>query len=403
MNDNLPASAPIDRNFKFMAFNSGVARTGTATFGIAIVWIALKLTGSPIISGFADGMVSIPLFLSFIFGAYIDKMITKRNLAILASLVRAIGIFILFIPLIYNSEIIRMVAIFSVSFIIGMTSDILNSIRSVWSKQFLVESNYKNGSSFLESVTTIAQAAGFAISGLLLTLGFANTIYIIVLIFTASIIPLVPINDRRDISVSNDQSIRGSIASGLKYIRGSASLKAIIIILLFVNLAFGSVGIFFAYMVDYRFKLPATFYGFLFLALTAGIIVGSISGSRVKGKVGFFNAILLSATGLLFLTIGFVNFIYIDFVVVLLMGFMIGVVNVITQTGFLKIIDKDMVARVMGAISTFALGITFLSGGIGGVLIHLITLKWSFALIGGVVTVVALLSVTFREYYNITV
>lgn len=403
LSENVKASDPLDRNFKFMILNSGIARTATAAFAIAIVWITLQLTGSPIISGFADSMVSLPLFLSFVFGAYIDKMSTKKNLAIISSLVRAAAMFLLFIPLIFNSQIIRIMAIFSVSFIMGMTSDILNSIRSVWMKQFLVETSYKKGSSLFESMTTIAQAAGYGISGALLILGFHSTIYVLALIFTVSTFPLATIKDRRDIPINEEKTIKDSISSGLKYIRNSASLKSIIVITLFLNLAFGSVSIFFAYLVDYTFRLPATFYGFLFLIITAGIIVGSVLGSRVRGKIGFHNAILLSALGLLFISMGFIPLIYIDFVVVFFMGLMIGVVNVITQTGFLKIIDKDMVARVMGAFSTFALGITFLSGGIGGVLIHFITLKWSFALIGAIIAIVAIISISFREYYNISV
>lgn len=400
---NREKTTQISRNFKLMTLNSGIARTATAAFAITIVWIALKITGSPIIAGFSDSMVSLPLFFSFVFGAYIDRLSTKRNLAIITSLARAASMFILFVPLWYDSNFIRIISLFSVSFILGMTSDILNSTRGAWSKQFLVENNYKKGSSLLESATTLAQAVGFAVSGLLLILGFNSTIYALALIFTASTIPLVSIRDKIDLSGRHRETMKESMASGLSYIKGSASLKSIIIILLFINLAFGSVSIFFAYMVDDKFHLPAVYYAFLFLSLTLGIVIGSVSGSAVKGKIGFYNAILISATGLLLLSMGFVNLILIDFPIVFFMGFMIGVVNVITETGFLKVVKQEMMARVMGAFSTFALGITFLSGGIGGILIHFITLKWSFVLIGGVVTVVAILSIAFREYYNITV
>jgi MFS family permease len=173
--------------------------------------------------------------------------------------------------------------------------------------------------------------------------------------------------------------------------------------MLFANLAFGTVGIFFAYLVDYAFKLPAIYYGILFIILTFGLIVGSIAGSRVKGKIGFYNALLILTMGALLISIGFIGTIYLDFAVVFIIGTTIGIVNVISQTGILKKVDQGMIARVYGAFSTFGLSVTFLSGGIGGLLIDYITLRWSFVFIGGILAIVAAVSVFFREYYNISI
>ncbi len=394
---------PINRNFKLSAAETGISRAGTSAFSIAIVWIALTLTGSPIIAGFAESMVSLPLFFSFVFGAYVDSLASKRNLAILSSLIRAFSMFVLFIPLFYDVAMFRIIAIFSVSFLLGMTSDILNSIRSSWSKQFLAEEQYKRGTSMIGATTSLAQSAGYAISGILLTIGTVSTIYALIIIFLASTIPLTAIRDKVSEHKTGMESLGRSILSGLRYIKESSALKGIIVIMLFANLAFGTVGIFFAYLVDYAFKLPAIYYGILFIILTFGLIVGSIAGSRVKGKIGFYNALLILTMGALLISIGFIGTIYLDFAVVFIIGTTIGIVNVISQTGILKKVDQGMIARVYGAFSTFGLSVTFLSGGIGGLLIDYITLRWSFVFIGGILAIVAAVSVFFREYYNISI
>ncbi len=397
------AKVRIDSNFKLMSIHTGIARTGTSAFSIAILWLALSLTGSPVAAGFADSMFSLPLFLSFVFGAYIDNLSSKRNLAVISSSVRAGSILILFIPMMYDSFLVRVLAIYTISFLLGMTSDILNSIRSSWSKQFLDETQYKKGTSLLQTATSMAQGCGFAISGILLSIGVSSTIYVLSLLFLASTIPLAIIKDRTANSVHAADSIGSSIASGLRYIKESNALKAIIVITLFVNLAFGTVGIFFAYLIDYSFQLPAYYYGFLFVFLTVGLAAGSVAASGIRGKIGFYNSLLVASIGILLLSMSFFRSVYPDYALVFLIGIMIGMVNVISQTGILKIVRQDMIARVYGAFSTFGLGITFLSGGIGGLLIDYLTLSWSFVLIGGIVAAVAASSVLFREYYNITI
>jgi Na+/melibiose symporter-like transporter len=284
-----------------------------------------------------------------------------------------------------------------------MTSDILNSIRSSWSKQFLSEAQYKKGTSLLETATSMAQSAGYAISGVLLSFGLVTTIYTLIVIFLVSTVPLVAIRDSTQDKTADNGSLGRSMAEGIRYIRNSGALKAIITITLFVNLAFGSVGIFFAYLVDFVFRLSAVFYGLMFLSLTIGLILGSALGSAIRGKLGFYNTIFIFVIGIMMVSMGFADIIYLDFFVVFIIGLLVGQVNVISQTGVLKIVSQDMIARVYGAFSTFALGITFLSGGIGGILIDLLTLRWSFVLIGGIISLVAVLSVVSREYYNLSV
>ena len=287
---------PINRNFKLSAVETGISRAGTSAFSIAIVWIALTLTGSPIIAGFAESMVSLPLFFSFVFGAYVDSLASKRNLAILSSLIRAFSMFVLFIPLFYDVAMFRIIAIFSVSFLLGMTSDILNSIRSSWSKQFLAEEQYKKGTSMIGATTSLAQSAGYAISGILLTIGTVSTIYALIIIFLASTIPLTAIRDRAREHKTGVESLGRSILSGLRYIKESSALKGIIVIMLFANLAFGTVGIFFAYLVDYTFRLPAIYYGILFIVLTFGLILGSIAGSSSMSSFGLMESTAAIAT-----------------------------------------------------------------------------------------------------------
>ncbi len=393
----------LGRNFRFMSLNTAISRAGSSVFALSVVWMTLILTSSPVIAGFADGMVSFPLFMSFVFGAYIDGLRTKKTLAILATAIRAFSVLILIVAIFYDILWVRILAIYTVSFLLGMTSDILNTIRASWSKQFLEEKQYKSGMSLLESVTSVAQGIGYLLSGAFLILGLIPAVYGMTAIFMLALIPLFLIKDNdATISPSADR-LASSILSGLRYIRKSNMLKAIIIIMLLVNFAFGTVSIFFAYLVQYTFKLTAIYYSLLFVAIVLGIITGSIIASRIKGKVGFYNLIFLFSTGVLLASMRLFSSIYPEYLLVYIIGVMIGLVNVISETAVLTKIDREMMGRVSGAFSTFALAATFLSGGIGGVLIHFFTLPWSFVIVGSVIAAVALMSSIFKDYYNLRV
>lgn len=397
------AKRKLDQNFKLVSTHTGIARLGSSAFAISVLWIALKLTGSPVIAGFADGMVSLPLFMSFAFGAYIDGMKSKRKLAVATSVARGSSMFILLLSIFYDLFWIKVIAIYSVAFLLGMTSDILNSIRATWIKQFLREDEYKYGSSLIEAITSVAQSGGYALSGVMLMLGTEYTAFGIAMIFFLSAFPLLRIRDTVESLPDEKPHLSSSILSGLRYIRESKILKGVIIIALFVNLAFGTIGIFFAYLVDIRFGLPALYYGILFFTVTVGIITGSLSASKISGKIGFYTVIFVFSIGILTLSMGFIGTIYIDYAITFAIGVFIGLVNVVIETGILKKVDQEMMGRVNGAFSTFALSVTFLSGGIGGVLISFLTLEWAFVLVGAVVAVMGIISMSFREYYNITI
>lgn len=398
-----PPVARINSSFKFMSAHTAIARTASSAFAISVIWITLQLTASPLISGFADGMVSLPLFLSFAFGAYIDHLKSKKGLAILSSFVRSASMFLLILAVIYDVFWLRVLAIYSVAFILGMTSDILNSIRGSWTKQFLLETQYKNGMSLLESLSTVAQSAGYLLSAVMLTLGIITATYGMSLIFLVSILPLLLIKDRDGRGEVETESFGASIRSGLSYIAKNGVLKAAIIVTLFTNLAFGAIGIFFAYLVDYVFHLPALYYGLLFFSVTMGIVVGSVAATKVRGKLGMLNAIFVSGIGVLMMSMSLFSSVLPDYGVTFVIGVLIGIVNVISQTGILSIVKQEMMGRVTGAFSTFGLGVTFLSGGIGGLLISEFTLHWSFVIIGSIVAIVAILSTGFKEYYNLKV
>ncbi|MDP7976275.1 MAG: MFS transporter [TACK group archaeon] len=385
----------ISKEFKLVTLNAGISRLGTSAFDLVILWVVLQVTRSPVLSGLGEGILALPLFFSFFLGAIIDKSSHKKGMAIAAAVLRSAMLIVLLIVDVIGSKVAIVIAIYGAAFVIGLTSDLLNSVRASWTKQFLDEELYKAGSSMSNAVTSFFDAAGYAASGLLLTLGYANTFLVLFVVFLAAIPPLMLIKERGTI-VQKSSSL-GSVREGMSFIAGNRPVVEAMVIAVIINLLFGMTGVMFTALVQISFKLPAYYMSALIVCIMGGAAVGSMLGARVKGKLGHISGASMLVAGLSVVGMAASRSIYLDFVPSLVVGICIGVLNAALMTAFLKIVPYDMMARVQGAFNTFTLAVTFVSGAIGGAFITLLTVKWAIVLIGVLAAASAPLWVSFRE------
>lgn len=95
------------KNYNLLVSSASIARIASSGFAVAVVWIALSLTGSPLIAGLSDGMMAAPLFLSFIFGAYVDRLQRKKGLAVVTTLGRGFSILLMLVSLAVTSVLLK--------------------------------------------------------------------------------------------------------------------------------------------------------------------------------------------------------------------------------------------------------------------------------------------------------
>ena len=391
----------LSRNFKLLVATSAISRSGVAGFQLAVIWIALLLTRSSILAGLADGMAVLPLFFSFILGAYVDRLATKKGLAILVSLARVLSIFGLFIALLVKGLLIETLSIYFVAFVIGLSTDVMNSTSASWTKQFLGSQQYKSGVSLSQSLGAVAEGVGYALSGVFLILGLNFAVYSFAVVFSVAIIPILLMKDERTTIVSSESNMNSSVRKGLEYVFKDKRLRGLVMIVLAINLALGTLGIFMAFLIQDQFKLSAIYFTTLALSLTAGVILGSVLGSTAKGKLGLYSIGTILPIGFLLFLVGIIRSVFPDFAITFVIGVLIGVINVVINTAILKIVDQEMMGRVSGVIKTFGISLTFLSGTIGGILIQVLTLQGGFYLIGAIVCIISFTPVAFREFYNL--
>lgn len=391
----------LNRDFKILVSNRGISTFGLSSFNLIILWVILSVTSNnAFLAGLGDGLISLPLFLSFFVGAIIDSSTHKKVLAYFGSLLRAVFLVSVLIGFYYNNSILILFSIYASAFMVGFTSDILNSIRANWTKQFLVEESYKIGSSFANSVSYAAEGAGYAASGLFLAIGAVHSFEAIILVFIVALIPLFLIHPDE---ITEKKNTIDTAREGFRFIVRTKSVKQVMVIALITNLVFGMSGIIFIALVKIKLGLPPYYVSIVFLLFIVGMIFGSAFAPRFKGKIGKFCVIAFFFLGLGMLVIPLLNNIFYIVIPTLFIGVLIGLVNVFLNTAFLKIIPMEMMARVNGAFNTFSLGATFSSGMIAGVIIQLTSVSVSFYVIGISVLIATPLWLIFRELYSLTV
>ncbi len=392
----------LSANFRFLLLNAGISRGGTSAYGVIILWVVLALTHSTVITGLADGMVSVPLFISFLVGALVDRSSRKKTLGLIASIARPAVIGLMFVALVEHSIYLLAALFFSTSILIGFTSDVMNSIRSVWSKQFLDEATYKKGTSLLQASTAIAETAGYGIAGAVLVAGFDSAFLMLAVIFAAAFLAIIPIKTEAEVS-QEQGSIRASLSEGLQFVWKTKFIPQIMLVSLLANFLLGTVGIGLTALIQNVFKLPASYFGTLLLVFSIAVIFGSVFAVRVSGSVGKLVTLTMLLIGVFIGLVGISPAIYYDFVLMLGIGLLIGIVNVVGSTILIKRVPQEMMARVQGTITTFGLGMTFISGTVGGIIIAFTSVRIMLEIIGIATVALAAVSVTFRELYRSTV
>ena len=390
----------FDIRFKYLVVNAGISRFGLASFNLIVIWIILFETKNAFLAGLGDGILSLPLFFSFIVGALIDRATNKRLISILVSVLRAVFLVSVLYGFYTQSLSVILISIYASGFMLGLTSDIINSVRATWTKELLTKEQYKSGSSVSSMATYIAEGAGYLLSGIILILGFYHSFEVLIAVFAIALIPLLFIST--DFKPEETSALQ-SMKDGIAFIRKHKEMVQLMIIVLVLNITFGMMGIILISLVQIKFHLPSLYASIVFSMFILGLILGSGFGTKVKGKLGSISMTIFLITGISIASISFINSIFLIFVPSIIIGVLIGIANVLYNSAMLQLISQEFMARISGAFSTFSVAATFSSGMLGGAIIQLTSVTDSFIIIGLFVIGSIVLWPIFRELYRVVV
>lgn len=400
--DQRTAIEKLPKDFKLLLASFGLSRGASTLFTIVLLWIVLAETKSSLIMGLVSGVGSLPMLLSFLVGAMIDSSTKKKSIFVLGGIIRvfaALGVLVSIIEGIVQLEIF---AFFVSVFMMGFSGDLINSIRMVWTKRLLPDSQMKRGSSAYQIMGTTISAVGEISSGILLEIGFTISLAVIVFLFLGFSIISLAINvvSENPTREPGKVRIKHHFLKELKSIGSNTVFKQTLIIGIFLNLPFNMIFVFLVFLVQVHFALPPLYLGIALLLDSAGSIAGAYLAQRFM-KHSFWLVPLSALTGMSLISIGFLPGIYFVLAIMGASGIMFGAVGVIVSTVLLKKVQEGVMAGSMGAFNMLANSTSIYSGFLAGILILFVGVRFGFVIAGTTILIVSLLSLRFKELLNI--
>lgn len=377
-------------NYFFLWLGQTISQLGDSIYEMAIVWFALKLTGSPLSTGMVALAAALPYpILGLVAGAYVDRW-NRKTTMIRADLLRAAVL--VTIPVLSAFGALRVWHLAAAAF--ALTSiraffypALMASLPAIVPKEQLVRAN-----SFMVLSFQAARVLGPAAAGCLLSVLSIESLFTIdTATFIASVAMLMPVSMPREVpprEIAGETARRGvigDIAEAARYLRSTPAL-------------FWCVGLFGLGLVPIsgltRIGLPIFAaqvllagergFGYMLAARSLGMILGAMLLSHVRFR-RYERTICAGwvAWGLCFVAFAFARDLYLSVGLLVAAGLAECAIDVPTEAFIQSTVPQDKMGKVFSVWSTTGFTGDALSAALAGPMVAWLGVSPAFAA-GGV-------------------
>ena len=278
------------RGFTLLWCGQIITRIGDAIETLALMWIALELTGSALFMGGVGICSAIPNLLFMAVGGVCADRWSRKRVMVICDIAR--GSIIMSIPILYNMGALQPYHILIVAFSVSIFESFFTPSFRATIPNLVDEKNLMAAMSANTMTSSLANIIGMGVGGSLIYLVTApNAVLIDGLSFFASAIFITAIHvpfSKRAPSTTDHPTIRSDLKEGLNFIRKQDVLLAILIMGLILNLAFAPIAIAIPILSERVLDTGALGYAWLMMSWAVGMLIGSIAigqwGNRFRKR-----------------------------------------------------------------------------------------------------------------------
>ncbi|MCI4342257.1 MAG: MFS transporter [Thermoplasmata archaeon] len=375
-------------NFRLLWIGSVASSAGASIGSIVIIWLVYNATHSPIAISLLGVAQFLPtLVFGLLAGALIDRW-DRRRLMLACDLARAIGfgalaLFVWF----YGANTIVLIG---VVFVVAAFSTAFRPATNATIPRLLPSSEVTEGNGLLQGGSTIASFLGSPIGGLLVvTLGAVVGLALNALTFAISgaMIFLMAIPAAHRDSPTPDparRSLLTEVGEGFRYLRSQPALLIITLSAMGANFFLSIWGGFTVIYVAFQLHQGAAGFGIVVAANTAGFAIGAMLPARLHAEraPGIWLSVAWSLVGFLIVGLAFTRSLAVAVVLTLVAGALLSLGNTTWLSGVQRSVPDEFLGRYFatdeaGSFAMIPLGVV-----VGGVLVVLIGISWSFVFAG---------------------
>ncbi|MFH1368958.1 MAG: MFS transporter [Elusimicrobiota bacterium] len=377
------------RNYRLFFFSGAVSLTGAWMQMTAMPWLVYRLTNSALILGLIGFLSQIfILLLSPVAGTIADHYDKKKLLTLTQTLAMVQALILAALVL---SGTVRLWHIIVLATLLGLINAFDMPIRQSFVVQLVGRENLMNAIGLNSFLFNGARIVGPAIAGIIIAGAGEGMCFLINgLSFIAVIAALFFIKPLPMRNSADNQGIFDKFISGFKYVRHSADILPLLVLLSITGLTGMFPMILMPVIIKDIFMMDASGLGLFMSAMGVGALIGTVKVASRKSMDRIKNSIFTAAVAFaaLITAFAFVDFVPIALILLVAMGYFISTQMALTNTFVQMAVTDEMRGRVMGFFVTAFMGFAPIGSLFAGALAHSFGAPATMAS-GGVISVAA--------------
>lgn len=363
-----------------------ITRFGDSLDAIAYMWLVLDLTRSTLAMGTVMVINSLPNIILGPFAGVIADRSNRKRLIIACDAFR--GLLVSIIALLAYAGYLQLWMLYITTLLGSVAETIQAPARMAITPSLIVKDDLLTGNAMNSLSESVAQFMGLGAAGAIIAvLGTPGAIAIDALTFWASavLIATLPLaGDKRAERRLNIKGFMGDFAEGLRFVGRTKVVLLCIILACLTNFFLGPVNVLMPAFMKMELRLSAGSLSLVYLAMTIGMLVGSLLVPPVARKLGAIKSIRL---GFIILSCGYGMLLFAGnaiSVAVCLGGLGLGVplASAGLRTVFQQQTPLEKMGRTSAVMNTLVLAAMPLSTGSAGALGQMIRPQHLFGALG---------------------
>ena len=390
------------RNFALLWSGQAISQIGDGLFYMAQIWLVLQLTGSALAMGTTLVLTILPrLAFQLIGGVSVDRY-DRRMMMFLSDSIRSIVVLIFAILVVTNQ--IEMIHIYILSIIFGVISAFFQPAQSALVPNIVPVDSLIAANSLRNLTQQFSQILGPAIAGALIAvpfIGVAGVCFINAGSFALGAIGiwLMRLPDHLNGARKANGSFTHDLRDGFRYLLKFRALLLIMLLSMALNFAAAPVDVVLPLFAKNILGQESAGVGILLSSLGIGMVLGSLgigvwSPHARRGTLAFT---LTTFAGVLFLMVGIIPIFGVTFMLFVVMGAVLAIVNTVLTAVMQEMIADEYRGRVFSLDALISMGLTPVAMALSGVIADAIGPSIVIIAGGVIVVLVSLIGLTFRE------
>jgi len=388
-------------NFGLLWTGQVISHLGDAFSNIALIWLVQEMTGSRTMMGAISATISTTALFGLVAGALVDRW-DRRLTMFFSDVLRALAI--LTLPVLALLGQLELWHLFVVGAAMGLLMQLFYPAKQALLPHLVSRADLTSANALSHMAFLLLTAAGYGLGGLLLSVMTAPELFTFdAVTFGVSALTIWLIRLPRAQSANPDEEEQPTgesappglwqdIFEGLRYVRQDTLLATVIPVSLIANFIFAPMTVLLAAWAKDIVNAGARGYGLLEGSFLIGSLVGTLSVNALtarfhRGKLVVWGVVFMGLPLVLF---AFIPNIYLDAVLLAMMGLMNGIVNISIITVFQQRVPDAMMGRVFGLLIGLGMLAAPLGIALGGFAADYISLTTLFAAMGAAMALVGL-------------